>query len=331
VESFMRAPRFTSLAVLGLLLALLAAACGGSSGGVASDAAAVAGGEKIAKADVDALLQQARAGYKAQGRLFPKAGSKELAELRNRAVEHLVQRALYSREASSLGVAVTDGDVQSRFAWVRDLYFEKDDGAYKLQLAARGLTEAQLRAEIRAELTAERVTAELTKDVAVSEADVQAYYNANRTLYTQPESRDVRHILVATRAKAERLRAELVAGADFAELVGRFSDDVGSKERGGRYDDVQRGQFVKPFERYLFSARTGELSQPVKTQFGWHLIEPLSDIRPAGPTPLAEVAGEIREQLLAERRSEAVAKWLEASRAELEVEYAPGYGRAQSA
>ena len=156
----------------------------------------------------------------------------------------------------------------------------------------------------------------MTTDAKVTDADVKSYYEKNRANYSVPESRSVRHILVKTKADADRIRTELVNGGDFAALAKANSIDPGSKDAGGKLT-VSKGQTVAPFDKAAFSLDTNELSQPVKTQFGYHLIQPLADVKAGSVTPFAQVKDQIRTQLESETKNTAVNKWV----ADVEKEY----------
>ncbi len=149
--------------------------------------------------------------------------------------------------------------------------------------------------------------ANLAKQVQPSDADLQALYQQQLDKYKQDESRDARHILIAVKpndpksdadakAKAEDILKQLKAGADFAKLAKQYSDDPGSAKQGGELGKVSRGIMVKPFEDALFAiAKPGDIAGPVKTQFGYHIIQ-LESIDAATQKPFAEV----RPQLLAD-------------------------------
>ena len=91
-----------------------------------------------------------------------------------------------------------------------------------------------------------------------------------------PESVDARHILVKTKAEAEKVRALLEADntdANWKKVAKQYSTDPGSKNNGGSLGNFPKGRMVKPFENAAFALKVGEISQPVKTQFGYHVIE----------------------------------------------------------
>ena len=112
-----------------------------------------------------------------------------------------------------------------------------------------------MRNDIRAQLVSEKIFDEVTKDVKVTDAaDRRTTTTKNKAQYSQPESRDVRHILVKTKAQADELYSQLKAGADFAALAKKFSEDTGSKANGGKLT-ISKGQTVAPFDKTAFQLK----------------------------------------------------------------------------
>jgi len=310
-----------------VLLALFAAGCGGGGDeSVPADAVAVVDGDEVAKAEFDALIEQARKSYTNQKREFPKAGTPEFQTLRNQAVAFLVQREQFEQEAEEFGIEITEKQIDERLDQIKQQYFSGDAKKYEEQLADQGLTNEQVRADIRAQILSEKIFESVTKDVKVTDADVKAYYEKNKEQFSTAESREVRHILVKTKAQAEDLAAQIKAGASFAALAKKHSTDTGSKATGGNLT-ITRGQTVPPFDKQAFSLAKNELSAPVKTEFGYHLIEPLSEVKKAAVTPFKDVEAQIRQQLVQEKKNEAMTKWVDdlGERYDDKVSYAVGF------
>jgi parvulin-like peptidyl-prolyl isomerase len=318
-----------ALLVLLVPLTLLASACGGEEdGSVPADAVAVVGDVEVPKSEFDALIAQAKRSYKQQKRDFPKAGTPEYATLKNQAVAFLVQRAQFEQQAEELDVEISDKQVDARLEQIKKQYFGGDQKRYDAQLKEQGLTEEQVRRDIRAQLLQEELSKKVTAGVKVSDAEVKSHYDKNKDQYGQPESRDVRHILVPTKRQAQQLHTQLQSGGNFAQLAKKHSKDPGSKGQGGKLT-VSKGQTVPPFDKAAFELKKNQLSPPTKTQYGWHLIEPLSAVKPARTTPLKEVEESIRQQLLQTKKNERMTKWVEdtkkdfADRTHYQVGYAP--------
>lgn len=146
--------------------------------------------------------------------------------------------------------------------------------------------------------------ADLAKQAQASDADLQAMYQQQLDSFKQGETRDARHILIAVnskdpqadaaaKAKAEDVLKQLKAGGDFAKLAAKYSDDPGSAKVGGELGKVSRGIMVKPFEDALFAMqKPGDIAGPVKTQFGYHIIQ-LEGIIAAAQKPFAEVRAQL--------------------------------------
>ena len=162
-------------------------------------------------------------------------------------------------------------------------------------LATAQASDAEVEAYYKAHqaefMTPEKVTlayveldaAQLQNQSQPSDADLQALYQQQLDKYKQGETRDARHILIAVNAKrtdaqakaeADDVLKQVKSGGDFAKLAQKYSDDTGSAKQGGELGDVSRGMMVKPFEDALFNAaKAGDIVGPVKTQYGYHIIQ----------------------------------------------------------
>ncbi len=286
----------------------VAAGCGGSDE-VPADAVAVVDGTSINRTTLDELLTRAKKTYTAQKRSFPKAGTSEYQSLQTQAVAYLVQRQEYAREAEKLGIDVTDGQITKKLDEVKKQYFGGNQAKFEKGLADQGYTVDTLRDDIRSQLVTEGIYKKVTDDVKITDADVKSYYDQNRQKYSVPESRSVRHILVKTKAEADAIHSQLQNGGDFAAIAKEKSLDPGSKDQGGKLT-VTRGQTVAAFDKAAFALKTNELSQPIKTEFGYHLIQPLAAVKAGSVTPFEQVKSQIRSQLESERKNGAVNDWV---------------------
>jgi len=143
--------------------------------------------------------------------------------------------------------------------------------------------------------------------VTVPDTDIQRYYNDNIQQYQTPEQVRASHILLQTagkdeatvRKQAEAILQQVKSGADFAELAKKVSEDEGTKANGGDLDYFSRGRMVPEFETVAFTLQPGQVSDLVKSQFGFHIIK-VVDKRPASTRTLDEVRAQIQEQLAAQ-------------------------------
>jgi foldase protein PrsA len=295
--------------IFAALAVLLLAGCGGSNTAkLSSKDVAVVGDQPISKAQFDDLMSTAQASFKQQGRKFPKQGTAEYATIKSQAVTLLVQQAEREEKAADLGVEISDKQIEDRLKQIKQQYFQGKESTYKSQLKKQGLSDAQVRSDIRAQLISEALFKKVTDGVKVTDADVHKYYVGHPDQYKQAESREVRHILVKKKALADSIYTQLKGGADFAKLAKKYSLDTVSAAQGGNYNAI-KGQSVKPFEQVAFSLKTKQISKPVKTQYGWHVIQALTAVKPAGRTPEKQAADQIRQQLLQTKRNTAVNDW----------------------
>jgi parvulin-like peptidyl-prolyl isomerase len=302
--------------------ALAAAGCGGtSSANLSSDDVAVVGSKDVTKEQFRSLMGQAKRSYAAQKRAFPKPGSTEYEQLKGQAVTLLVQRAEFEQEAENLGVEITDEKVSKRLTQLKKQYYGGSEERYQKTLKQQGLTDEDARQQVRGQLLREALFDKITSDVKVTDAEIKAYYASHKSQYGQAESRDVRHILVNPNQKAlaDSIYNQLKAGANFAQLAKRYSKDPSSASTGGKLT-ISRGQTVREFDKTAFALKKGALSRPVKTQYGWHIIQALSDIKPATTTPLSKVKDSIRQQLEQKRKNDKVTEWVQ----ETEKDYCDG-------
>lgn len=149
--------------------------------------------------------------------------------------------------------------------------------------------------------------AALEATVDVSEEDILEHYRVNRSRYEQPELREVRQIRVRdTGEEGERrireLRERLDAGEDFAALAEEYSEDSLTADRGGRMGQIARGDLDRTLETVIFTLPEGLVSQPLRTEGGWHILE-VTEVEEAQPQPFEEVR-EAVEQDLRDRTAE---------------------------
>ena len=315
-------------ALFALAVALLVGACGtsSSSGDVPPDSVAVVGDKTITKAQFNDLVNYAKRSYDAQKRPFPKVGTQEYAQIRDQAVRFLVQRAQFEVKADDLGVDVSDKAVDKR---INQYIKERHGGSKKkfdAELKAQGLSEDQARDIIRANLVQEAIFNKVTADVKVDDKEIKAYYDKNKSQYGTPDTRSVRHVLVKDRGLAKRLYSELKAGGDWKATAKKYSQDPASKNQGGKMT-ATKGQLVPEFEQVAFSLKTNQVSIPIKTQFGWHVIQALGPVKKGSSTPFKQVKEAIRQQLVQDKKNKEMEKWVADMRKDLDDEtaYQVGY------
>lgn len=302
-----------------LLLVALLAACGGgsSSQNVPADAIATVDGTPVTKASFNSLLTVACARYKSQGQPCPKVGTPTYSSLRDSAVTFLVQQQELQQEADKLGVKVTQQDIDKQVAQIKKTYYQGSEKKFDAALKKDGITLAQLEQyELRPNLLGQDLQNKVTANANVSDAAALKYYKANQSSFTTPKTREVRHILVNNKALAEKIETKLKNGASFAALARKYSKDTGSAAQGGKLCVAHGGtsgacsQTVPPFDKAAFSLKTNQISQPVKSVYGWHIIQALGPVKPAHTQTFAEVKAQIQANLASQQKQTAWQAWL---------------------
>jgi len=155
-------------------------------------------------------------------------------------------------------------------------------------------------AEMEKSLLKQYAMKKLLEGIDAEEAEVKDYYEQHTSSFTSPEKAAANHILVDTLEEAEKIAEEIKNGLDFKEAAKQYSN-CPSGGQGGSLGEFTRGQMVPEFEQATFSMTPGSISEPVQTQFGYHLIQ-LESLTPAGTMPYEAVKAQAKEQLLLAKR-----------------------------
>ncbi len=142
----------------------------------------------------------------------------------------------------------------------------------------------------------------LLSKITVTPEEVKTYFMAHRDAFIKPESAKASHILVDSEEKAKEILAEIKDGLDFTEAAKKYSS-CPSASQGGDLGEFTRGRMVPEFEAATFAMQVGEISEPVKTQFGYHIIK-LDELLPEQPAKLEDIENQVTDQCLNAKRQE---------------------------
>jgi parvulin-like peptidyl-prolyl isomerase len=308
----------------------LAAGCGGgSSSSVPKGDVALVDGQPITQARFDTLLAQYFASLKAAKQAVPKKGSDGYKSVAQRLVAYLVSRAELEQQAKKLGVTVTPKDIDAGVKKFVDQYFAGSQKKFVAAMKAQHATIQQVRDNVAFTALQTKLVAKVTIGVKISDQDALAYYNKNVAQYVKAASRDLEHILVKKKKLADSIHTQLQNGASFAALAKKYSIDTGSKTKGGKLGVLYKNQLVAPFANAAFALNTGEISKPVQSQFGWHVIKALGPVLPASKSPFSKEKAKIKQQLAQAKKNVVMAAWqtkfekFYATRVEYASAYAP--------
>jgi peptidyl-prolyl cis-trans isomerase C len=295
------------------LVALLVAGCGGGASLGKGDVAVV-GSTHVTQQDFDAEISIAKQSFTSSHQTFPKPGTQQYETIKSQAVGILIQRAERQEKAKNLGVKVTSKQVQDRLKTIQQQYFGGSAKRYQAQLKKQHLTDAQVRKDIEAQLIDEALFNKVTSDVKVSSDEIHAYYLQHSQLYTQPQTRDVRYILVKTKSRADSIYAQLKAGnmQTWCTLAKKYSQDPSNKDKCGQ-GSFSKGQTVAAFDKILFAQKTNVIHPPVydPVQYkAWFVIEPTSVVHPRKAQPLSQVKATIEQTLGQQKKNTEMNKWV---------------------
>lgn len=310
------------LAMLFVLVLAFAAACGNS---IPKGVIVKVGNGQITKAQFDTIVNQAKIQAKNSKATWPSVDSAQYKSFKAQAIRWLVQVALIKQQAAKMGVKVSKAQLDASINTLVKSY----GGIAKVTqlLANQGMTMADLRDQEETQMLGNAVVKKVAAKTPVTEAQVLAYFNANESSFDTVASRVTRHILVKTRALALKVRALLVADpsdANWKKLAAKYSIDSGSKGNGGSLGAVVKGQMVAQFEKADFSLKLNEISQPVKSQYGWHIIE-VTKINKAKKATFAAVKSKVKQTLQNELQTKTWASWLNNIQKKTKIVYAKGY------
>ena len=210
----------------------------------------------------------------------------------------LIMFEVVDQEAKKEKITVSEADIDKEIDNIKKSY--GSDEGFNQMLTQYNLTIEALRKEMVPQV---QLTKLLTPKVNVTDQEVKDFYEANKASMSTPEQVRASHILVKTKEEADAIVKELKGGADFAALAKEKSTDTGSKESGGDLNFFGKGQMVPEFEEAAFKMQVGEVSEPVKSQFGYHIIKLTEKKEAVNPT-LDDKKVEIKEQLTKQKISE---------------------------
>lgn len=285
--------RTLAAAVLaGVSAAVLLAAVVVAMAGRSPEAVATVNGEAITK---DELYQ----------RLVQQNGQQVL--------DQMITERLIDQEAKKKGVTVTPADVDREIQRIKSQFASDDE--FQQALAYNGMTEDDLRASARLNLEIRGI---LAPTIHVTDAGLQDFFQKNHDRYDQPEQVRASHILVDTQEKAAQIKDELAHGAKFADLAKKYSLDTTTKDQGGELGWFTRGKMTPAFEDAAFKLQVGQVSDPVQTEYGWHLIL-LEERKPAVAAKFEDVKDRVRQDYIDDQVAQVSADWLAQLRSQAKI------------
>jgi peptidyl-prolyl cis-trans isomerase C len=291
------------------------------------DAVARVNGQLVGRDEFDEVVESNISRYETQsGQEFDQA---QRPLLERQVLDGLITRTVLEQETDRLDIVVEEERFQQTLGQFLSQF--PNESAYQMALEQQGFTEEQFETELRRQMVIEElIRTQVYDQVEVAEEAMRGFYDANPQYFQQPEQVAARHIIFTTEdnpSEDERtalqedlagIRAEIVGGADFAEMARTHSQGP-SGPNGGSLGVFGRGQMVPEFEEQAFTLAVGEVSDVFETQFGYHIMQVTERI-PATTLSFEESREQIREFLIEEERNESAQRYVEELRAAATVE-----------
>jgi peptidyl-prolyl cis-trans isomerase C len=291
------------------------------SGG--GDKVAMVNGTPITQGDFDRALGFAKQQFSKMGKVTDDAQMKEGV------LDQLIGSELLYQESKKTGVRIDAKTVDERLDQWKKRF--PNDEEYKKALQAMNLSEDQMKSDIEKGLAIENLVVEKFVDkITVSEKEIKDYYDGHTDMFKQPEQVQASHILIKfgpdakeseeaeALKKIKDIQEKQKKGEDFAELAKAYSQ-CPSSAKGGDLGYFGRGQMAPPFEEAAFGMKPGEVSDVVKTQFGYHLIK-VVDKKPESTIPFDEIKERLGQYLKQEKVQKEVKEFVDKLRKEAKVE-----------
>ncbi|HMP83547.1 MAG TPA: peptidylprolyl isomerase [Verrucomicrobiota bacterium] len=284
---------------------------------------------EIKRSDLDGAMVNIKSSAAARGQAIP---AEQLKMIEQQVLQRLIQVQLLDKKATD--AQKTEG--KERAEKRMDLLLQRAGSETQLntQLKAMGMERSELLAKLTEEATAE-VVAENDLDVVITEEEAKKYYDEHPSQFEEPERVKASHILLMTinpatrqelsaeqkavkKKELEDILKQARAGADFAQLAEKYSEDTGSKDRGGEYT-FPRGQMVPEFEAAAFAMSPGQISDIVTTAYGYHIIK-LQEKLPANKLTFEKVEDDLKNMLKQQAMVKKLPTYMENLRKSADVE-----------
>lgn len=289
-----------------------------------SEIVAKVGDEVITVRDVEAqvsyemAIMQLQYQYEAsyfeseEGKQFIKDRKKEI-------VDYIIKNKVALVKGRELKLEPTQAEVEAEYKATKAAYPTED--AFNAALKDTGLTETGYKQQIKDNMTIKNLMNKVSKEITVTDEEIKSYYEAHRADYVLAPGANMYHILVATEEEAKNVKAEYEKGTSFEELAKKYGTD-GTKDLGGAlgYIEYDSRAYDQDFLNGAKALKEGEVSAPVKTQFGYHLIKVTDVHKDVYTTPLEEVKESVKAAVISDKTTPAIYKQIEKWQAEMNIE-----------
>jgi foldase protein PrsA len=221
------------------------------------------------------------------------------------ALNTLIADKIVELESDKNKVEIKESEIDEELQTLIDSYGDED--AFNEALASSGSSLESVKENIESYLLTEKL---LQDRISISDEEIKEYFEANKDTFSQQEQVAASHILVEDEETAKEVKEKLESGEDFAELAKEYSTDTSNADAGGELGFFAKGEMVAEFENAAFSMNKGDISEPVKTEFGYHIIK-VTDQKEAKEASLEEHKEEVEKILFDQALQTEYPVWLE--------------------
>jgi foldase protein PrsA len=226
-------------------------------------------------------------------------------QLRSTVATFLITSQWIEQEAKARGIVVSDAQVAKDLDKLKKQQFPKD-ADYQKFLKQQGMTNDDVLFQQKLTTLRTKLQSAVTKGKdQVTDAQISAYYDKNKSRFATPETRDVRIVLTKTEDQANAAKKALEDGGTWKDVAKKYSIDDASKNNGGLLAGIAKGQQEKALDDAIFGADKGKIGGPVKTQFGWYVYE-VEKVTPADQQTLDQAKDTIKQILVSEQQQKAL-------------------------
>lgn len=228
-------------------------------------------------------------------------------------LDSLITNKVIEMEAAKQKVKVTGNEIDEELTKLQESYGGEEEFAAALE--QNKVSMDKIRGDIEIYLLAEKM---IQPSIDVTDEEMKTYFQENKDSFDQKEQVKASHILVKDEATAKKVKEELKKGKDFAELAKEYSTDSSNAVKGGDLGYFGKGEMAEEFEKAAFALEVDAISEPVKTEFGYHIIK-LVDKKAAKAAEFDDHKEEIKELLNDQKIQAQYPNWLEEKKADYKI------------
>ncbi|TJX13780.1 foldase [Tissierella creatinini] len=229
------------------------------------------------------------------------------------ALNSLISEKIMEAEVDAKGITVSDEEIQENIDEMTEYYGGEEE--MNNALTQYNLTMDDMKENIINNLQLQKI---LEPYIKITDEEIKEYFTTNKAYLDQAEEVKASHILVETKESADEVKEKLNGGADFAELAKEYSTDTSNSQNGGSLGFFGKGEMVPEFENVAFALKVDEISEPVQTEYGYHIIK-VEDHKEAKEATLEESEDDIRKALIQEKMGEAYNTWYTEMQGQYEI------------